>query len=436
MKLALLGILLAVTALFRFGVEGSPTVRLAEPVLALGFLLLFSYLVGKWVLRYRLPMITGYLLAGILVGPEFLNLLSAEATDKLHLIDQLALGIIALTAGGELRLAALKAQAKSLGYLVLMQVVVVFAAVGLGFALLLSLLPVQPEQSLAVTAITVLFLVGTAVANSPATAIAVITETSAAGPVSDRVIGVTVIKDVVVLTLFTLIMAVGETVLTSNSAGVWHDFLHLFWSIFGSFLFGGVAGAAIVLYMRWIGEDLPIFVLGATFAITVVSGWLNLEFIMACVAAGFVVENFSPFGDRLILSIERSSLPIYIVFFSIAGASLNLGVLRSVWPLTLLLVSLRLAGTWLGSRWGTALAGDEPAVQRFVWTGFVGQAGVTLGMALLIGRAFAESFGNFLQALIISGIVINQLIGPVIFRIGLEKAGEIGRKDHRAKIEL
>ena len=431
MRLVLLGILLAVTALFRFGVEASPTVKLAEPILALGFLLLFSYLVGKWVLRYRLPMITGYLLAGILVGPQFLNLLSADATGKLHLIDQLALGIIALTAGGELRLAALKEQAKSLGYLVLMQVVVVFAGVGLGFGLLFSLVPVQPERSLAEMVILILFLAGTAVAKSPATTIAVITETSAAGPVSDRVIGVTVVKDVVVLMLFTLIMALGKTALSPQPAGVLHDFFHLFWSILGSFVLGGVVGAVIVLYMKWVGEDLPIFVLGATFAVTVVSGWLQVEFIMACVTAGFVVENFSPFGDRLILSIERSSLPIYIVFFSIAGASLNLGVLRSVWPLTVLLVSLRLLTTWLGSRWGTALAGDGPVVRRYVWTGFIGQAGVTLGMALIVGQTFADSFGGFLQTLIISGIVINQLVGPVIFRIGLEKAGEVGRRTAR-----
>jgi Kef-type K+ transport system membrane component KefB len=374
-------------------------------------------------------MITGYLIAGILVGPDLLRYLSTMDTEQLHLIDELALGIIAITAGGELRLHALRQQRKSLIYIVSLQTVLVFLGALFAFWLIAAVWPeafAAPHggKRLAI----LLFLALACIANSPATAIAVIAETRSAGPLTDRVIGVTVIKDVVVLVFFTLLMALTQISMGNAAVSPLQDVGRLVWVIGGALFIGALAGFAFIGYQKYVREDVEIFVLGITFALSAITTAVHVEFVLACVTAGFLVENFSDYGEHLIRSIERSALPIFVIFFSISGASLDLGALAEFWALAGLIVFVRLflthASSWIGSH----LAGDPPAVRNYLWTGFIGQAGITLGIAILIRNEFATSFGPYLHTLILSAIVINQLIGPVLFRIGLEKAGELNRK--------
>lgn len=183
--------------------------------------------------------------------------------------------------------------------------------------------------------------------------------------------------------------------------------------------------------MRFKTRDKAIFVLGVVFAISALAEAIHIELVLVCVVAGFVVENFSSYGEDLIRSIEESSLPIYVIFFSIAGATLDLQVLQQFWKMALMVVMLRLVATFAGSFLGSRMADDAPRVRRNIWTGFIGQAGITLGLANIIGDVFADSFGPFLKTVIIATIVVNQILGPVIFRIGLKGVDEIGKKQLR-----
>ena len=428
MKWVLLAILLAITALLRFSSSAIISVEGADLVISLGFIILFSFLIGKLVVKIGLPLITGYLIAGILAGPQLSTLMTQTVTDKLHLIDQIALGIIALTAGGELRIQALKRQIRSISLIILFQFIFVYFGVGFGLFLLKDFLGFPVNSTTTIIIALILFIATSAVANSPATAIAIITETRAAGAMTERVIGITVVKDVIVLVLITGVIAFSKIVLLGNSSSNLSDILPLFVNILSSIGLGVGIGFLIVAFLKYINQDTAIFVLGVIFAVSALTDIFHIELVLTCVAAGFIVENFSSFGDDLIRSIEESSLPVYVIFFSIAGASLDLQILKQFWSLALVVVLLRLSTTWLGSYFGSKLAKDEIYIQKNVWTGFIGQAGITLGLAILIGEVFADSFGPFLKTVIISTIVINQIIGPVIFRIGLQKAGEIGKK--------
>lgn len=431
MKWALLVILLTITALLRFSSSAIVSVEGADLVISLGFIVLFSFLIGKLVVKIGLPLITGYLFAGIIAGPHLLTLMTQTVTDKLHLIDQIALGIIALTAGGELRLNALKKQIKSISLIVLFQLVFVYWGVGLGLFLLREFIGFPVTTTTTVIIAMILFITTSTVANSPATAIAIITETRATGEMTERVIGITIVKDVIVLILITAVIAFSKIVLLGNSSSNLREIIPLFMNIFASILLGAGLGMLIVAFLKYINQDTAVFILGVVFAISAMADIFHIELVLTCVAAGFIVENFSSFGDDLIRSIEESSLPVYVIFFSIAGASLNLQILKQFWSMALLVVSLRLVTTWLGSLVGSKLAKDERYVQKNIWTGFIGQAGITLGLAIVIGDVFADSFGPFLKTVIISTIVINQIIGPVIFRMGLQNANEIGKKPVR-----
>jgi len=179
MKWVLLTILIAITALIRFSSAIIISVEGANLVVSLGFIILFGYLIGKMVVKIGLPMITGYLIAGILAGPQLSTLMTQDVTQKLHLIDQIALGIIALTAGGELRIDEFKKQFKSISLIIIFQIVFVYFGVCASLYFFRNLLGFPAEYANGLILLMILFIATSAVANSPATAIAVITESRA-----------------------------------------------------------------------------------------------------------------------------------------------------------------------------------------------------------------------------------------------------------------
>ncbi|MFC2157332.1 cation:proton antiporter [Acidobacteriota bacterium] len=158
----------------------------------------------------------------------------------------------------------------------------------------------------------------------------------------------------------------------------------------GSVLIGLLVGAGIILYLKFIRRDLVIFILSVAFFTYQIS--LNYGFhpLLICLLAGFLVENFSPHGERFIQAIEKSSLPIYIIFFAISGASLDLNALKSSWLLALILVFWRGILKYLGTYSGAKLMGEDREVQQFGWMGFISKAGVALGMAIIIEKTFPE----------------------------------------------
>lgn len=435
--LVLLFVLVAVTRLAAVSTTGWDTA--ADATLALGFVLIVSYFAGRFVAARGIPSITGYILVGVLFGPYVLSgitpalaVLSPENVAGLRLLDGAALGLIALTAGGELNLRIVRRRGRAILYVVVGHLVLV----GLGTAALAfaahqwvpGLANLATPSALAAS----LLLGTTAVANSPATTIAVIQEYQARGPVTQLALGVTVVKDVVVVVFFTIILALAVRLVGGNadhgSAGFATVLLELTWEVLGSLALGVVVGWLIRLYGRRVGRELPLLVLAIAFLSGALSEQVRLSGLLVCMVAGFYVENFSAQGDALIDAVERHSLPLYVVFFTMAGADIDMPHLRQMWALALALVLarglLKFAGTYLGAR----LARELPSVRRHGWSGFIGQAGVTLGFVALIAKRI-PSFGNALATIVVAGIALNQLLGPVIFRLGLSAAHEIPGRD-------
>jgi Kef-type K+ transport system membrane component KefB len=402
--------------------------------MALGFVLVVSFLAGEAASRLRMPAITGYILTGVLFGPYVLRLVSPQLTvlredsvSTLQLLDGMALGLIALTAGGELKLSLLRQRWRGIAWVTALQTLIVLFVVGGAVFLLRGSFPrleaLPPALGVAACA-----LIGiTAVANSPATTIAVIQESRAKGPMTELILGITVLKDVVVISLFTVILATSLT-LFEPGRGLDPQFLGvLAWEVFGSIALGLALGYLVRLYMRHIGRDLPIIILGLAFISVAVSGKVHVSGLLLCMTAGFYIENFTNRGEELIEALERHSLPVYVIFFTIAGAGIDLPSLARTWPLALLIVGARLAGKVSGTALGARISDSGSASVRFGWSGFVAQAGVTLGLAVLINRSLSRSFpelGAYLSSLILGVVAVNQIIGPVVFKWGLQRSGE------------
>ncbi|MGE3509966.1 MAG: cation:proton antiporter, partial [Vicinamibacterales bacterium] len=378
-----------------------PPLAASTVMLPLGFALIAAYLLGAAAERVRLPRLSGYLLFGLICGPYLLNLITASMARDLQVVNGFALALIALVAGLELNLARLRTHLRA--------VVIVGGTTMMGtLALLTPVLwlawPLLPfgDAGGAVARLAAAILTAALVASfSPTVTIAVIAESRARGPFSELVMAVVILADLLLILVFALGMQFARWAMAAGRTEVALP-VQLSWEILGSLAFGGIVGVAFAAYLRLVGREVTLALLGACALLAVVAPLLHLELILAALAAGLVVENIAPpEGEALRHAIEGGALPVLVAFFAAAGASLQLDVLAVVGTTALILAVLRLVlirGLGELAVRGASLA-DTPA--RHVWMGLISQAGVTLGLASLVATEF-PSWGTQVRTLIVA----------------------------------
>ena len=405
----------------RFGSGGFPLSML------LGFLLLAGFVLGKLGNMIELPGITGYLAAGIVMGPSLLGVMDRQAVADLELINSFALTLIALTAGGEVDLRRIARSFKSFLLIVSGQMTITFVSVFLLMAWVLSFFPAEfPFGAAGLVAVGALFAV-TSIANSPSSTVAVIVESGARGRMTELTLGITIIKDIVVIVAFALTFGFVSQMFDSAATAVVHGHslaAELSWEIGGSIGFGITLGLLIIGYMKYIGTEIPVFVIALSYLVTVGSRAMTLHPLLVCMTAGLAVNNMSGRGHSFIEAIEKGSLPLYVIFFAIAGAGIDFTVLADVWVLVLVLTISRLTFTWLGTWLGARVAGEQSSVRDNIWMGFLAQAGITLGIAVIVAENF-PGWGDTFKSVVIGSIALFQVSGPVLFKFGLGRAGEL-----------
>ena len=401
--------------------------------LALGFIMIFAFLGGKNINRLNLPQITGYILAGIVCGPYLLKLLQTGEVHDLQLLDGLALSLIALTAGGEMDRERLRGSWRAITFLVFFQTVFIVGGVILFVWIFRSFSPFfsgKPGHEVFALSL----LLGTlATATSPSTTIAVITESRAKGRYTDLVLSAAVVKDFVLIIFFAFSLSFSKSFVFPGQTFDFGFLLGILSEIGGSVLLGIAVGIGVTFYLKFVKKEITVFLLSVAFFTYQISHHFGLHSLLVCLLAGFLVMNFSSQGESLIDALERSSVPIFIIFFAISGASIDLGALRKSWTLALTLVIwrgfLKFCGTYAGGK----LASEDSIVKRKSWAGFISQAGVALGMAIIIERTF-PSWGGEFKALVLTVIALNQIIGPVLLQRFLLNVRETGKKDSGAKL--
>lgn len=407
------------------GIEIS-SVPVGGVALALGFLLLSGYLGGQIAKGLGLSRITGYLVVGLLVGPGALALLGPGDLASLRPLDDLAIALIALTAGGELRIAELRGVGRYLASITIVGTVLLFLLVGGTVVALSGLLPFTAGRSTTLVLVVAVVFGSVAIASSPSVAIAVINDEGAEGPVSTTILGITVVKDVLVIVAFAAALSVAYAVLNPG-AGESSFVGELAWEVGGSILVGGVLGVGIAAYLKWLGEQLVLFTIGVAWLAAEMAGALHLELLLLALTAGFTLENLLPVeGHDFVEALEAASLPVYALFFALAGTAVHLGELAHLWQWAALLVGVRAVGIWAGTNLGARLGGAPEVVRRYAWLGFISQAGVTLGMVTIVARSF-PTWGEELRALFVAMVAVHELAGPVALKWGLDRAGESGR---------
>jgi len=162
------------------------------------------------------------------------------------------------------------------------------------------------------------------------------------------------------------------------------------------------------------------------FGLTEALHYLRFEPLLAFMVAGFVVANFSQQGEKLLSSVDKTGNVVYVVFFATAGAHLDLPLVKELWPIALFLGGIRALTTWATHRLSARLTNESPVLRTWGWSCLVSQAGLTIGMAVIVERSF-PSFGAGFRSLAIANVALNELMGPILFKFALDRTGESGK---------
>lgn len=393
----------------------------ANVIGALGFLLLAGTLMSELVEVLRVPHLTGYLAAGIVAGPHVLHLLDHATVKRLEHVNTLAIALIALAGGAELRIDGLKRGLRSLLTSTALQTFVGMAAMTLVFALARPAF-VKDMPTAGVFGVALLWGV-LAISRSPSALLGVLSQTRASGPLARFSLAFIMTSDVVVVTVLATVLTVAKPLIEPGATLSLTAFRSLGHEILGSVSLGTTLGLVLAGYLKVSGRQLLVVLLALGFGATEVLHYLKLEPLLTFLVAGFVVQNLSRQGEKFLHAIEETGGVVYVVFFASAGAHLNVPLLREFWPTALLLTGTRGLVTFVLSRFSSRIAKDEPIVRKWAWAPLVSQAGVSLGIAQVIARQF-PAFGLGFRDLAIACIAVNEMVGPILFKVALDRAGE------------
>ena len=407
----------------------------ALATLALGSVMLVAYIAGTIAQRHRIPRIVGYLLAGFIAGPAWLRLVRGPELDALSPIANGALTLIAFAVGNQLTLDPLRVSSARRTALLrilagasatpFLAVTLVVLTVGPWFPLTAH----QPFRDVLVVALSL----GTLAAVSSPILIWPVIRDGETTPLAETTLQVSVLQDILALLLVVLLLAVTRP-LGSGGAVAPGSATHALLIFAGSIVAGVTLALAAWQYLRVIHDHLAWILVILALLVSQVVRLLGLDAVVIGLAAGIALRAVAPSDSvRVRSELERCAIPVYVVFFALAGSSLQLDALNEIWPWALLLIGLRVVGLWGGMRW----AGRHPAVSvewvEYGWLGLVSQGGLAVTLAALFRRAFPE-WNVSLEALLVAMIGVHQLAGPICCRWvlggGWRRTREVTREGH------
>jgi Kef-type K+ transport system membrane component KefB len=393
-------------------------------IAAIGFLLLAGTLTSELIEPLGLPHLTGYLVAGVAAGPHVLRLVDEQTVKSLSPVNTLALALIALAGGAELEFSAMRRAARSLAWGMLIQsLVVLFGMCAVFLAVSRPLIGFTRTLAPAALVGVALLWGALAVTRSPSATLALLSQTRAHGPLASYTLAFVMASDVVVVVLLATVLGAVRPLMDASSSFSVDAFVALGHELFGSVALGTTLGLVLAAYLRLINRQMLVVLLVLGFGVSTVLDYLQFDSLLTFMVAGFIVRNMSNQGGKFVGYIEQTGTVVYVVFFATAGADLDVPLLRLLWPAALMLTGARALITWLSSRVASRIAKDPPSLRRWGWSGLVSQAGLTLGLSAIVVREF-PSVGTPFKSLVIATVAINEMVGPVLFKLALDKTGE------------
>lgn len=407
-------------------------------LLTLSIMLLFPLGLSQLTKRLGLPNIIAYLIAGILLGPSILNILQEQTLENLQFITHMVLGFVAFKIGLEVNIKEVIAHGRGIIITVLFESFLALFVV----ALLLYFLTGNLALALILGAL--------APASAPAGTISVIDETKSKGTLTQTMYSIVGIDDGLAIIIFGFMSPVAIFLLSNSGnseitldLSFWISLLKPLREIGLSILLGGITATLFILLTRlksFRQEWMPLS-FGVIILVTGISQLLNLSEILSGMVFGLAVGNYPKIEKLKNYEEEEVGFIIplfYILFFTLAGANLHLKSVPALGLIGLLYVGGRIIGKTSGAYIGASLGGFEAKIRKYLGFGILSQAGVAIGLALVVkhrfqglgpeindaGLTMGDDIGNIVFTVITATSVIFEIIGPILAKYALEKSGE------------
>jgi Kef-type K+ transport system membrane component KefB len=398
----------------------------SQPWLLIGIAVVTGFLVGKLASVFKLPEVVGYIIGGVLLGPSLINFFNLELLDRMGLVSDLALGLVAFTIGTELTRGLVSRLGPGL--------FVVILAESFGAFLLVASVVFLLTRDLA----TALIFGALAPASAPAGTVVVLQEYKAKGPLTSLLLAVVGLDDGLAIMMYAFAASIAKMLLAhASSVSLVHLMKEPVFEIIGAIVLGGCIGAVLAFAVRKArssGEMLTM-ALGGVFVCAGLADMFGVSLILSNLVIGAVVANISPgFVRKVFGAVQNITAPIYVVFFVLAGAHLQLRLLPSMGVLGLLYIVGRSAGLVGGAYLGATLSRMEATIRKYLGLGILSQAGVAVGLALMVGRDLGGlgPDGARIALLAINTIaattIVFEIIGPITTKIAITAAGEVGKQ--------
>jgi len=400
-----------------------------SPILLLaGLTIVFGFLGGRIARLVSLPSIMGSMIFGAIAGASLLNILSAEVLETLSFLNEITLGFVALSIGLELNFSSLKSLGKSIIYIIFSESIIAFIFVFCAIYILTGDLAMS------------LIFGALAPASAPAGTVAVIHETKARGPLTRALYAVVGFDDGLAIIIFAFASAFAKNILSAEISGKTTEILTLIYSpireIVVSIIIGVIVGRILASVIRRVHESPDILSVVAGF-ILVTCGLAEVfhgSLILANMTAGLLVTNIRKRSEieRVARQMVLVTPLLFILFFALAGAKLELNALSTLGVLGGVYIIARSLGLMIGARLGAVIGKADEVITKYIGLGILSQAGVAIGLALIVAHDFsalgsphALKIATTVITTVTATSIIFEVIGPVLTKYALGKAGEI-----------
>jgi Kef-type K+ transport system membrane component KefB len=415
-----------------------------ETLLSISVAMFAGLMMSRVVKPLKLPAVTGYLIAGLLIGPFVLGALgmdglgftSLKKVEGLKIISEVALGFIAFDIGNEFRLSQLKAIGKKATVIAVIQALSATVLVD-GSILILHLL--MPDK---ITVPVALTLGAVATATAPAATLMVVNQYKAKGPLVDILLPIVALDDAVGLIVFAVSFGIAKSLSSGVAISIISVLINPMLEVVGSFALGTILGLIYTFVEKFFHSRSKRLSVAITFVILAVAlSKLEMRFpgseleigfspLLVCMMLATIFCNICPSSEELMAKTERWTAPLFILFFVLSGAELDLSVFKSgaVVLVGIVYIIFRSAGKILGATFSSKLMKCEPTVQKYLGITLLPQAGVALGMSIQVAAELGQE-GAIIRSIILFSVLIYELVGPLLTKIALTKAGEISPKE-------
>lgn len=387
-------------------------------------LLILGFALGRLVNLIHLPRVTGYIIAGIIFGPSVLKFFSDHSIDQLNFIPQLALGIIALVIGAGLSFSLIKRLGLRLLLITLLETFGAFVLV----LVLLYLFKMPLEAAIPLAAI--------ATATAPAATVAIIKEYRARGPFTETVLAVVALDDSIAIILFGLVLTFDIKNLAVFGEAAARSLSSSFLEILFALVIGIILGLAAHLLIKAAKEitDTLIIVLGVVLLGIGLASISHSSALLTNMFLGLTLINISSKNNDIVVNLERLTPPLYCFFFVLAGAHLNLSVFTTAgWSMLLwagIFIIARIIGKVGGAYLGGVASGASNSVRKYLGLTLIPQAGVAIGLTLLITKTSSlYEFRSIILNITLMAVAFNEILGPVCTKLALTRARETAIED-------